>query len=260
MTQGVQHPSFLQPDDPDISVWRYLDFSKFEWLAQEGRLYMGTADRLGDILEGSMPQAESDHWDEQIRTAETEELRAVLRHNRAFFARMSEGFRSKLHVSCWHVNEYENNVMWNTYTNDSDSVAIKTKYSLVRGNIPNFAFFGLVRYIDYSAQRFTSDSYNLFDWFMHKEAFFSGEQEARVVVLPPVEESAAREFASHFFESTSDAGGVIYAPPIPVAKLVLEVVLHPRASEDFAARVAALCSEYGLPAPTQSRGRRRPVY
>jgi hypothetical protein len=55
--QQLAHPAFAQPDDPSAVIWRYVDASKFGWLANCGRLFMPSADRLGDALEGSSPRA-----------------------------------------------------------------------------------------------------------------------------------------------------------------------------------------------------------
>ena len=50
----MQHPSFPQPSNLNISLWRYMDIEKFKWLIQEKRLYMPTTEKLGDCLEGSI--------------------------------------------------------------------------------------------------------------------------------------------------------------------------------------------------------------
>ncbi len=53
--QPYIHPAFPEPDDPSAVIWRYMDAPKFEWLVNCGRLFMPSADRLGDPLEGSTP-------------------------------------------------------------------------------------------------------------------------------------------------------------------------------------------------------------
>jgi hypothetical protein len=47
---NVTHPSFRQPRDPRICLWRYMDLSKFVALLQERALVFARADKLGDSL------------------------------------------------------------------------------------------------------------------------------------------------------------------------------------------------------------------
>lgn len=112
MTGSPCHPSFPQPESPSVSLWRYMDFPRFEWMAENERLFIPTADNLGDPLEGTTPQAEIDWWDRELANADTEERRKTILHNRSFFAHFAEAFRKNYYVTCWHMNEFENNVMW----------------------------------------------------------------------------------------------------------------------------------------------------
>jgi hypothetical protein len=49
---ATTHPSFHQPDDTSISVWRYTDLSKFIWMLQKRAFYFARADLLDDPYEG----------------------------------------------------------------------------------------------------------------------------------------------------------------------------------------------------------------
>lgn len=60
------HPSFKQPIDIDVNLWRYMAFEKFEWLIREKRLYMSSPSQLGDFKEGTMTQGEHQHWKDLI--------------------------------------------------------------------------------------------------------------------------------------------------------------------------------------------------
>jgi hypothetical protein len=48
------HPSFRQPADTTVPVWRYTDLSKFVWMLQKNALYFSRADLLGDPYEGQV--------------------------------------------------------------------------------------------------------------------------------------------------------------------------------------------------------------
>jgi len=255
------HPSFPQPPNLAATLWRYLDVWKFQSLLEAGRLYMPPADRLGDHLEGTTPQAEIDWWDAKIAAAETDEQRGVMLHNKRFFASMSATMRQRYFVSCWHMNDYESSVMWGAYTSSSDAVAIRTTFSALRGALPAFVYLGMVRYIDFDTTRFGEGMPNMFDWIMHKEAIYRGETEVRAVVYPPAtDEHGLGEFKASFYEHTDEPEKLVYAPQVKPAELIHAVVVHPAATPEFMAKIAALCAAHHLPPPVRSRGARAAIY
>ena len=45
------HPQFKQPDDREIKIWRYMDFTKLVFTLEESGLFFSRVDRLGDPFE-----------------------------------------------------------------------------------------------------------------------------------------------------------------------------------------------------------------
>lgn len=257
------HPSFPQPSDPDARLWRYMDVEKFEWLLASGRLYVPRADQLGDVLEGTTPGGEIAHWRHLYETATSDEQRATIAHNRSFLAEMSAKLRTWYFVSCWHMNDHENNVMWGSYTSSPNSVAIRTTYSTMQDALPPYVFAGEVRYIDYDSSRFGTgpELANMFEWIMHKELCFAGEREVRFVVVPPYgRDEWMTDFASSHFPKKDAPDVAYFAPPVDFKRVVLEIVLHPDATPEFVDRMNALASAHGLPQPRKSRRRREPIF
>lgn len=257
--QADIHPSFPQPDDYSQVIWRYMDSDKFEWMLENGRLFMPTADNLGDPREGSTPLGEIEWWNQEYKTAVTEEQRATVAHNRQFFAYFAKNFRPRYYISCWHMNTHENYSMWRCYTKSKRAVAIRTTYSALRKALPIATLMGLIRYIDYSTDRLPWG--NLFEYIMHKDVTFRYEAEVRAVVtLPPNDELGLQEFLKDHFALATNPNFRIYAPEIDVTTLIDGIVLHPEASKRYAAKVRSLCAAKGLPAPTLSREVAEPVY
>lgn len=133
------HPSFPQPDDHSQVIWRYMDSDKFEWLLEHGRLFMPTADNLGDPREGSTPPGEIEWWKQEYKNAVTEEQRATVAHNRKFFASFAQKFRPRYYISCWHMNAHENYSMWRCYTKTKRAVAISFRYAQERSGTHNLS-------------------------------------------------------------------------------------------------------------------------
>ena len=57
MPAKIDHPSFKQPENNKIMVWRYMDFTKFVSMLENGGLFFCRADLLGDPFEGSFARA-----------------------------------------------------------------------------------------------------------------------------------------------------------------------------------------------------------
>jgi hypothetical protein len=253
------HPSFPQPDDHSQVIWRYMDSDKFEWLLDHGRLFMPTADNLGDPREGSTPPGEIEWWESEYKNAKTEEQRATVAHNRNFFAHFAKSFRPRYYVSCWHMNTHENYAMWRCYTKTKRAVAIRTTYSGLRRALPVEALVGIIRYIDYSTDRLPWG--NMFEYIMHKDTTFRYEAEVRAIVTPPLnDELGLQKFLEDHFALAINPDFLVYAPKVDVTTLIDGIVLHPEASKTYAAKVRKLCAAKRLPDPTSSRETAKPVY
>lgn len=236
-----------------------MDSDKFEWLLEHGRLFMPTADNLGDPREGSTPIGQIEWWDEEYRKAETDEHRSIVTHNRQLFAHFAKRFRSRYYVSCWHMNSHENYSMWRCYTKTKRAVAVRTTYAALHIALPDAALMGVVRYIDYSKDRLPWG--NLFEYIMHKDLTFRYEAEVRAIVTAPfTDELGLQEFLEDHYVLTANPSFRVYAPAVDVATLIQGIVLHPEASKTYAAKVRKLCTVKGLPGPIPSRETAEPVY
>lgn len=236
-----------------------MDLNKFEWFVNERRLFMPRADRLGDPYEGTTPRGELQWWKRQGDNADSVEQKQIIEYNRLKISDMSKQFRNSYFVSCWHSNEFENYAMWRCYTKDSNAVAIRSNYKSLRACLPSYVEMGLVRYIDYAAERLPS--MNLFEYIMHKDKYYTYENEVRAVAASFL---AYEEWQTYFkensFELEKTPGFFVFAPPIDLSQLILDVVLHPEISPDIEAKILDICSENGLSKPKLSRRSRDPVY
>lgn len=250
-----QHPAFPQPDDLNSVIWRYMDVDKFESLVSGRCLYMARADLLGDDHEGTTPSAELAHWRMLAEQAKDEHQRRTIEHNSAELSEYAEVFRKSYYVSCWYMAYDENVAMWDRYVKTPDSVAIKTSYSILRGQLQRMIVeLGVVRYIDYESQPLPS--LNLLQRITHKRHFFADEREVRAVVCAMAPDEIRRVYIDPFL--TTDGRG--FTPPVNTKRLIEGIVLHPKASPAFRTRVSALCVLNGLPEPELSHLARKPVF
>lgn len=259
MEEPHSHPAFPKPEDLSVNLWRYIEVAKLEWLVNCGRLFMPSADRLGDPFEGTTPSGELEWWRREAANADNDDHRRIIKHNREFLSRMAQSFRSHYYVSCWHMNQHENHAMWDCYTRQPESVAIRTTYGALRGCLPDYVEMGMVRYIDYATERLPT--MNMFEYIMHKDSYYSFEREVRAVAFPPVvDELGGAHFRENHFESESKAGFLVYAPTVDLVQVIQGIILHPEASPAFETTMTDLCSKKGLPRPQASRRTRRPIF
>ncbi len=141
---------------PNTTIWRYMDFWKFISMLESNALFFSNAAILDDPYEASLTKAGIERRKREFPQF-SEEIK-----NKIAILRKNSG------VNCWHVCEYENMAMWNTYIRSWPGVVVKTsverlqecfKVNATRPNIPNSLTahtvqpkvdFGLVNYIDFN--------------------------------------------------------------------------------------------------------------
>ena len=128
MSDEYQHPAFQPPPHPDVVLWRYMGFEKFDWPVKNQRLFMPSAQFLGDPLEGVAPAGHIEWWMDLAENAESEVKREIIENNRKKLSAFAEAFRPNYYVSCWHMNAVESSKMWRAYTESSEAVAVTTTW------------------------------------------------------------------------------------------------------------------------------------
>jgi hypothetical protein len=260
---------FKQPTNPDIKVWRYMDFTKYVSMLDSSSLFFARADLLGDSFEGSSPHANialrpTLHHNilQQISKANPatdalEEIRQYLQ----FVSTSNELNRYTVYVNSWHMNEYESAAMWDLYaTNRAEAIAIQSTYTRLRDCLPSKVdvgledpspvFIGEVQYIDYETEWFPEG--NFLYPFVHKRKSFEHERELRAVF--------ADRFQGMYYSGDNPKQG--YRVKVSVDDLIEQVYVAPTAPDWFGDLVEAVTGQYGFahkPITKSSLGQ-RPVY
>jgi hypothetical protein len=243
-----EHPAFHQPADQSISVWRYMDLSKFIWMIQRDALFFCRSDLTGDPFEGHYTKAIADQEEEYVRTLQSNTAFMVVPHNldvareayRLETRELPKQLKKKYYVSCWHMNEEESPAMWKLYTSQNESICIRSKYETFANLLPPEVLLGCVRYIDYLREDF--ETKEMVSYIIHKRKSFEHEREIRAVVY--------RNEACPF-ESIEGKGLIV---PIDIAALIEEIFVSPTSQSPLTEVVTGLAHKYGLGAPVlQSR-------
>lgn len=152
MATATPDPVFIEPDDPHVRVWRYMDFTKFMSVLVNRGLFFSRADRLGDPFEGSTSYANKTLRPEIYKDAS---VGPEVMCN--FFDSLGKVNKEALRwmlVSCWHMNEGESATMWKLYAQTDRAVCLQSTFEclhacLPRGKTIHDVHMGVVRYIDY---------------------------------------------------------------------------------------------------------------
>jgi hypothetical protein len=176
MPVNREHPAFVQPSDPNVRVWRYMNFTKYVSFLQKSSLYFPQMKILAktDPYEGTTTKSEFS----KIQNGD-----AIAIHSQKY-RRIG---LSTNYVNCWHMSETESQAMWKLYSSSYDeAVCIQTTYqklvdalSDVLGVANNHYFIGVVQYINHHIDEMPPN--NGFYPVMHKLKSFEHEREVRIV-------------------------------------------------------------------------------
>ncbi len=175
----LAHPSFPQPPDTSVTIWRYMDLPKLIWTISKCKIYLSRVDLLDDPHEGSTPKLSARVRDEFLRN------QGVSQFHIEQFTQINRNNRASCYVNCWRQGNAESEAMWRLYCPSGHGVAIQTTYQRLVNSIVHESalYIGLVTYIDYETQGFRQD--NMFNSIMHKRISFAHEQEVRLVKTLP---------------------------------------------------------------------------
>jgi len=231
-------PDLVLPDD-DITVWRYMDFSKFESILQNGSIFFSRADKQTDKLEGEYPSAMLSELEKRLGVLKSDDGKSYT------FAQwhVQKEIPSRL-LSCWSVGLNESRRMWSAYTATIDSIAIRSTIARLtscfhqKGAEEPVVWIGKIRYGDEENQlpklffRWNVN-YFLYPFFAKKEAF-RWEREVRATV------NIAQ--TKQLILNHSPNGCFIKAD---LRQLIESVWAHPLASKEFRQRIESALTDYG---------------
>lgn len=252
------HPAFKKPNDPNLKVWRYIDFTKYVSLLETSKLYFTRADRFLDPFEGSYPKMNpiiQKQTFEQIAKDVPVEHRSKFIEHISKLRSYNKEWRRYIALNCWHANEHESAAMWSLYLKSNEGVAVQSTYSrLCKGlkEANESVYIGEVSYIDYDKDYIQEGS--VFNPFMHKRKSFVHEREVRALIWKPPTNQTGIDFTTE----TIDHG--IYVD-INLEELLEGVYICPTAPTWFQKLVENVTARYEYRFNVhQSRLNEEPVY
>lgn len=182
MLERLKHPSFPQPINTNVKLWRYMNLSKFISLLDTKALYLSRLDRLSDLYEGSTTVATINEIRSFLKNIMSDAEPEVIERAVKFLDNSFRDNRSKHYISCWHMNCDESEAMWRLYGGSNrEGIVIQSTYSKLIESIEqqDEVYIGVVNYIDH--QNYSFKTANSFLPVMHKGTFYAHENEVRLV-------------------------------------------------------------------------------
>jgi len=221
---------FMPPENPDVRVWRYMDFTKLVSVLQHRGLYFPTVAELHDPFEGSFAQG-----NQQLRPL-------VYRHlpNKPELSagELIQKLRSRVAASCWHMNEQESAGMWKLYAKSNEAVCIQSTFRKLREGLGEAVRVGTVRYVDYETEWIPES--NPLAPFLYKRKSFEFEREVRALTpLTDLDVALKRDNGSDL-----DLGHG-YWHELDLVSLIERIYVAPDAPDWFADLVQGVTKRYG---------------
>ncbi len=231
MVAESDHPCFLPPEDQNVKLWRYMDFTKYVSLLVEKQMFFSRADKFDDPYEGA-----TSHANKPLRKIAYGDIPIP---EEAFkqASEFNEWARQWVYISCWHMNKHESAAMWKLYAKTDEAVAVQTTYAKLFEVLTKNTYLGLVNYIDYEKDWLPED--NGFWPYVHKRLSFKHEQEVRGVILDiPLTNNGSIDLKA----TNSEVGRSV---SVSIDDLIEAVYISPTAPEWFADLVRSITTKYG---------------
>jgi len=211
------------PNNPDVKIWRYMDFTKFVSVLENQALFFPNITVLTDKLEGYLSKASVNTINDKIQT-DTEEANDLKKQ----FPVLKVG-RHFNYVCSWHVNEYESAAMWRLYLKSEEGIAIQSTFNRLKESFQGATIdvsISMVKYIDYDKEVIPWN--NLIAPALYKRKSFEHERELRAIV----------------FKTDQNCNGMYV--PIDVDILIEKIYVAPKSPEWFLSLVRQVVSRYEI--------------
>jgi hypothetical protein len=242
------HSEFVELDNKELKIWRFLDFTKFVTYLDKKALFFVRADNLDDRFEGKFINANIEHWKNILKIGKNMERLEIY-----------NAFRKTIYICSWHMNEYESAAMWKLYLKSDEGVAIQSTFKRLmdcfKNNNDDDIYIGKVRYIDYNKENIKEG--NIFNPFLYKRKSFEHERELRAVTMKSdYKEQTIENPILHI-----DPGWIGNYVKVDLNVLIEKIIVSPTAPEWFAGLVGSIMKKYGFNKKiVQSNLSKDPIY
>ena len=232
--------SFFEPPPDNTRIWRFMNFHKFVSMVTNSSLYFSRLDQLGDPFEGLLTKAriQSDEkvYDSYDSSEASEYGKSVIRwmHLDPYKQR-----RTSL-ANCWHMNDYETELLWSRYSFMDGGVAIQSTFERLRSslNIPNAVYIGIMKYMDWETE--PTPIGNMMNPIVTKRINYRDERELRAAIV------------TGFDRRKQTQSGINV--PVNLIELVESVYISPKSGDWMLKLIKNILKKYDLDLKVKKSG------
>jgi len=232
----IENRLFYLPENENVKIWRYMNFTKFISLIENKSLFFSRADKLGDPYEGSISMATNKRYYDYLSPSFTREQADKIWINSSDFRKQAVKFTF---VNCWHMNAFESDAMWKLYISNTEGIAIQTTVKKLKKIFESESNYGIcigeVFYSDFEndIHHFGNSLYP----YIYKRKCFEHEKEFRAVIqILDAEKQKSLDI--------ENLNGI--SIPIEFDELIESVYISPTSNKWFYELVTSLLDRYKL--------------
>ena len=222
---------FLPPSPIDVKIWRYMDFTKFVSMLENGGLFFPNVELLNDYFEGSLSRG-----NERLRKFVYS--RKQNKESMTDLIKKIKDIKKYILVNCWHMSDQESAAMWKLYAQSNEAICIQSTYRSLRKCLKSNFKIGVVKYIDYNKHWIPED--NIFYPFFYKRESFKHENELRAVI-----DLSDKNNIKYLNETSLQENQGIWVK-INLAYFIRKIYVAPQSQNWFYNLVERISKKYGL--------------
>jgi hypothetical protein len=248
-----ENPSFKKPDNENVKIWRYIDFTKLVWMLEKESLFFTRIDIMQSIdpYEGSFYKHPAFALLEKgVDASDNKALKKFFRQSALKF-KLKQKASKTVAVNCWHINEHESMAMWKLYLKSDEGVAIESTFMDLTQSFNNYqedVFIGEVKYREPSEDV----PVNVFEGVMYKHASYKHEQELRALIHGSHLNDKKRDWKANIVIGTPPGSIIPIAGieiPVNLIRLVKKIHISPSSPSWFIDLVEAIIKKYDFDFP-----------
>ena len=149
--------SFIKSPTDNTKIWQYMDLSEFIHLLYSKSLFFCNTKKFGDPFEGSLPLLNN-----ILNEQKEYQITKKLLENKKKFKNVIksqpikkwnyQGWKNRVLVNCWHMNNSESAAMWNSYSYRNSGIALQSTFKRLKNSIKSCKeeiIIGKVQYLNY---------------------------------------------------------------------------------------------------------------
>ncbi len=212
----------VNENNKDVKVSRYMNFSRFIWLAQNQQLWLSRADLFEDPWELSLAGSQLEHL-YKYRPIKRSEYNGKKESFEERTSRIINIWRQSTYINSWNKSPHESHALWRIFCSEKEGVLIQTTLGKLQQAVDKHSIYDVI----YDIPGNKTITPTKIDLATQKRKMFDYEKEIRIIYDEKYEQEVKGYTIEFEMESTID-----------------KIKVHPSADESFFQAVQGIVEIY----------------